>query len=99
VPKEADNQVRPISPELRAAAKLPRVEGPWDGRARWRGSLRRELALLMLLKFVAMLLLWSLFFSPVHQLRVSAQTAGVRLGVVVPATQSDVIANGAPRRD
>jgi hypothetical protein len=53
----------------------------------------------MLLKFVAMLLLWSLFFSPVHQLRVSAQTAGVRMGVVVPATQSEVIANGAPRRD
>jgi hypothetical protein len=53
----------------------------------------------MLLKFIAMLLLWSLFFSPVHQLRVSPQTASVRMGFVAPATQSEVIANGAPRRD
>jgi uncharacterized membrane protein len=39
---------------------------------RWRGALRRHLAALLLLKVVALALLWVLFFSPAHHARVDA---------------------------
>jgi hypothetical protein len=34
---------------------------------RWRGALRRHVAVLLLMKIVALALLWVLFFSPAHR--------------------------------
>jgi uncharacterized membrane protein len=39
---------------------------------RWRDRLRRHLAALLLMKVVALALLWVLFFSPAHHARVDA---------------------------
>jgi hypothetical protein len=47
--------------------------------ARWRGNLRRELAVLLLLKAIALALLWAVFFSPRQQLHVTAAAADARL--------------------
>ena len=35
--------------------------------ARWRGTLRRHVAVLLLMKIAALALLWALFFSPAHR--------------------------------
>ena len=45
----------------------------------WRGRLRRELTWLLLIKSVALLLLWWLFFAGMHQPQVDATGASQRL--------------------
>jgi hypothetical protein len=47
--------------------------------AAWRVALRRHLAWLLLLKFAALVLLWALFFSPAHRVRVDAGVIGEHL--------------------
>lgn len=57
----------------------------------WRGRLRREVALLLLVKLAALLLLWLVFFSPSHRQPADAARTGAHLGL--PASQ------GAPSSD
>jgi hypothetical protein len=57
----------------------------------WRGRLRREVALLVLMKLAALLLLWLVFFSPSHRQPADAARTGAHLGL--PASQ------GAPASD
>ena len=51
----------------------------------WRGTLRRELTLWLLVKAVALTVLWGLFFSPAHRLAVTAATASHRFALKPPA--------------
>jgi hypothetical protein len=51
----------------------------------WRTALGRELSVLLLLKAVALALLWWLFFSPAHRTPVDSAAAGRQLAVT-PAT-------------
>ena len=57
----------------------------------WRGRLRRELALLLLVKITALVLLWLAFFSPPHRPPADAARTGAHLGL--PAS------HGAPASD
>lgn len=45
------------------------------------GALRRHLTVLLLLKCAALALLWVLFFSPAHRIRVDARAVERRLAV------------------
>jgi len=68
------------------------AQGPWvtvAGRTPWRGALRRHLAWLMVAKFVALVLLWALFFSPAHRGAVDSLAAGQHLAVAAPAGPHD----------
>ena len=47
----------------------------------WRAVLRRHLALLLAIKLAALVLLWALFFSPMHRTAVDSQAAGRQLTV------------------
>jgi hypothetical protein len=58
--------------------------------------LRRHLAVLLAMKFAALALLWALFFSPAHHMRVDAQAAGERLALVRPVAAARP--SEAPRR-
>ena len=49
--------------------------------AEWRATLRRELALLLLLKLAALALLWLVFFSPHHRQPADAGRTGAHLGL------------------
>ena len=49
--------------------------------AGWRSALKRDVALLLLAKLAALALLWWLFFSPTHQVRVDAPATGSHLAV------------------
>lgn len=57
----------------------------------WRGRLRRDLALLLLVKLAALLLLWLLFFSPPQRQTADAARTGAHLGLPLP--------QGAPASD
>ncbi|HTC15816.1 MAG TPA: hypothetical protein VK695_08435 [Steroidobacteraceae bacterium] len=53
--------------------------------ALWRGTLRRELAVLLVLKGLALALLWLLFFSGDRQPPAGAGPTSARLGLEQPA--------------
>jgi hypothetical protein len=65
----------------------PRMGDRGSEQARWRRSLRRELAGLVALKVAALALLWWLFFSPVHRITVDAEAASRRFGMEPPQVQ------------
>jgi ABC-type sugar transport system permease subunit len=67
-----------------AAAPLP-----------WRRVLRRHLALLLVIKFVALAMLWAWFFSPAHRILVDARATGRQLALLRPDAPADGAA--APR--
>lgn len=50
----------------------------------WRGRLRRELALLLLAKLAALVLLWLMFFSAPHRQPADAARTGAHLGLPAP---------------
>jgi hypothetical protein len=58
--------------------------GQPDALAGWRSALRRELSVLLLLKALALALLWWLFFSPGHRTVVDASATSRRLAVTAP---------------
>ena len=60
------------------------VAGPMAVSAPWRRALRRHLAVLLVIKFAALALLWAWFFSPPHRLSVDGRAAGLQLAVVRP---------------
>ena len=62
----------------------------------WSRVLRRHLAWLLLLKFVALALLWALFFSPAHRAPVDGRMTGRQLALGQPAAPA---ASGAPTRE
>jgi hypothetical protein len=51
-----------------------------------RRRIRREVAWLVVVKFVALTLLWFLFFSPVHRHHVDGDVASRQFGVAQAAT-------------
>jgi len=55
-----------------------------DNGRQWQGRLRRELALLLLVKVAALLLLWLIFFSPPHRQPADAAHTGAHLGLTSP---------------
>jgi hypothetical protein len=57
--------------------------------AGWRRALRRELSVLLLLKLFALTLLWWLFFSPQHRVRVDARATQQHLGLAPADTTAD----------
>jgi hypothetical protein len=52
--------------------------------APWRAALRRDVTALLILKLLALMLLWLLFFSPAHRTPIDAGAIGRRLAVVSP---------------
>jgi len=52
-----------------------------DAATRWRGELRRDVALLIVLKVAALALLWALFFAPRGHLTVDGPGASRHLGL------------------
>jgi hypothetical protein len=52
--------------------------------APWRTALRRDVAALLILKLLALTLLWLLFFSPADRTVIDAGAIGRRLAVVPP---------------
>jgi len=48
----------------------------------WQRALRRELGWLLAVKFVALLLLWWLFFSPTHRPHVDGDVASRKFALV-----------------
>jgi hypothetical protein len=56
--------------------------------AGWRAALRRDLALLLLFKAIALVLLWWLFFSPAHRAAVDPAATGRHLGIGAPVRGS-----------
>ncbi len=50
----------------------------------WRAALRREVSLLLLLKALALALLWWSFFSPAHRAAVDPASTGRHLGLAAP---------------
>lgn len=61
----------------------------------WRAPLRREIALLLLLKLLALGALWWFFFSPAHHTAVDAAAASRRLGIEGPAALGEARGHGA----
>jgi hypothetical protein len=60
----------------------PHVRGSGSASALpWRVALRRELAWILLLKLVALALLWALFFRGGHQAAPGAAAVGQRFGL------------------
>ena len=59
------------------------------GRTPWRHALRRHVAWLMVVKCVALILLWALFFSPAHRGAVDPRAAGQHLAVSAQAGPHD----------
>jgi len=57
------------------------MEARGDGPRRWRGRLRRDVAVLMMLKIAALALLWALFFSPAARVAVDGAGASRQLGL------------------
>jgi hypothetical protein len=57
----------------------------------WRTLLRRKIVWLLAAKLVALVVLWSLFFSPAHRVEVTAENVGRMLAIEEPA--------GAPAHD
>lgn len=51
----------------------------------WRAALRRDVAVLLLLKALALALLWWLFFSPAHRAAADPVTTGRHMGLGAPA--------------
>jgi len=47
----------------------------------WRRSMRRELAWILVVKLLALLALWSLFFSPAHRIRVDGTATSCRFAL------------------
>jgi hypothetical protein len=45
----------------------------------WRRALRRHLTTLLVIKVLALAVLWALFFSPVHRTAVDSQAVGRHL--------------------
>ena len=43
--------------------------------------LRSEIALLLALKFVALTIIWHVFFSPAHRMHVDGEVTGERFGL------------------
>lgn len=58
-------------------------------------GLRREIALLLAIKALALALIWYLFFSPAHRLPVDGDVTGQRFGL---AASSNVQAGAAASR-
>jgi hypothetical protein len=57
------------------------MEARDDEPTRWRGRLRRDVALLIALKVAALALLWALFFSPAARVPVDGASASRQLGL------------------
>ena len=54
-----------------------------DGsRLSWQATLRRHLAVLLLIKVAALALLWAVFFSPSHRPQIDPQAMSGRLASV-----------------
>lgn len=53
-----------------------------QGAAPWQRAMGRELTWLLALKFVALILLWWLCFSPAHRTRVDGAATGRQLGLM-----------------
>jgi hypothetical protein len=66
------------------------------GAGGWRRGLRRELSVLVLLKLLALTLLWWLFFSPAHRVAVDARSTGQHLGLAPAASPGDLAKPGGP---
>jgi hypothetical protein len=49
--------------------------------ASWRAALRRNIAWLLALKLVALLILWTLFFSPAQRVAVSPERSAEHLAL------------------
>jgi hypothetical protein len=60
------------------------MNGQGDEGTRWRGELRRDVALLIALKVAALTLLWGLFFAPRERLTVDGAGASRQLGLTLP---------------
>lgn len=74
----------------------PHVRGSGSASALpWRSALRRELAWILLLKFVALALLWALFFRGGHQGTPGAAAIGQHFGLP-PAAQPAPAPREAP---
>jgi uncharacterized membrane protein len=63
----------------------------------WRAALRRDLALLLLFKAIALALLWWLFFSPTHRAAVDPAATGRHMGLQVPAAGARQVHTGDQR--
>jgi hypothetical protein len=59
--------------------------GGQDG---WRGRLRREIGWLLLAKLGALLVLWGLFFSPVHRRAIAGPDVAARLAIATTAARA-----------
>jgi hypothetical protein len=57
------------------------MEARGDAPTRWRGKLRRDVAVLMALKIAALALLWALFSSPAARVAVDGAGASRQLGL------------------
>jgi hypothetical protein len=68
-------------------------------RAHWRGKLRRELAGFLVLKALALVLIWALFFSSDHRLSVNAAATDRRLGIASVRTELRQQPPGPARQD
>jgi hypothetical protein len=60
---------------------------------RWRRTLRREVAAWLILKALALGLIWLLFFSGAHERVVGAHAASARLGLAPHSAPVDVPAH------
>jgi hypothetical protein len=57
-------------------------------RADWRRRLRRGIGWALVVKLIALIVLWAFFFSPAHRPDVTAESVGAQL-VVEPEESSD----------
>jgi hypothetical protein len=58
--------------------------------APWRAALRRDVAALLILKLLALTLLWLLFFSPADRAVIDAGSIGRRLAVAPPPQAAEL---------
>jgi hypothetical protein len=67
-----------------------------DEPTRWRGKLRRDVAVLMVLKIAALALLWALFFSPAARVAVDGAGTSRQLGLTHPQMPPPPASRTAP---
>ena len=74
-------------------AKPPRHAGCWQGR------LRRRISWTLLIKLLALLALWLLFFSPAHRPLITPDAVGTVLAVDAASAPGKALAEGSNHDD
>lgn len=60
-----------------------------SGHADWRRDIRRSISWALLVKLIALIALWAIFFSPPHRLDITAERVDSRLVIDAAPEKSD----------